>query len=155
MPIIPMEGVNAGRLVITEPESLRNTYGVNDAQWTTYYWLTSFAGQYNLVSTGALCDEGGANCADTQACIGNRLWQTEPFEAELEIGMGNDGDPLLGCGTDLVDFTAGKIAIMRRGTCNFTVKMENAQNAGASGSSSSTARALREPNPPSLIEQNA
>ncbi|PWB70023.1 MAG: hypothetical protein C3F15_14280 [Holophagae bacterium] len=133
LPVIPMEGVNAGRVVITEPESLRNSYGVNSAQWTTYPWLAMYSGLYNLVSTGALCDEGGTGCADIQACIGDRLWATEPFEAALEVGMGNDGDPLLGCGTELTGFTAGNIAVMRRGVCNFTIKMENAQNAGASG----------------------
>jgi len=133
MPIIPMEGINAGRVVITEPESLHNVYGVNSAQWTTYPWLHMYAGLYNLVATGALCDEGGVGCADIQACIGDRLWSVDPFEAELEIGQGNDGDPILGCGTALVGFTAGRIAIMRRGVCNFTVKFENAQNAGAVG----------------------
>jgi hypothetical protein len=133
LPVIPMEGVASGRVIITEPESLQNSYGVNSAQWTTYSWLTMYAGLYNLVSTGALCDEGGEGCVDTTACIGDRLWETEPFEAALELGQGNDGDPLLGCGTELTGFTAGNIAVVRRGTCNFTVKMENAQNAGAVG----------------------
>jgi len=133
LPIIPMEGINVGRVVVTEPESLRNTYGVNSAQWNTYTWLTMYSGLYNLVSTGALCDEGGTGCADLTACIGDRLWSVEPFEAQLELGQGNDGDPLLGCGTELTGFTAGNIAVMRRGTCNFTIKMENAQNAGATG----------------------
>jgi len=134
LPVIPMEGVAAGRVVITEPESLRNSYGVNSAQWTTYSWLTMYSGLYNLVSTGALCDETDTTgCTDREACIGNRLWETPPFEAALQLGQGNDGDPLLGCGTELTGFTSGNIAVMRRGTCNFTIKMENAQNAGAVG----------------------
>ena len=133
MPIIPMEGISVGRVVITDPPSLRNSYSVNSAQWNTYTWLTMYAGLYNLVSTGALCDEGGTGCANLDACIGNRLWDTEPFEARLQIGRGNSGDPYLGCGTGLVGFTAGNIAVMRRGTCNFTEKLENAQNAGAAG----------------------
>ena len=53
MPVIPMEGVNAGRLVITEPERLRNSYGVNSANWTTYPWLWAYAGLLNLVGLAA------------------------------------------------------------------------------------------------------
>ena len=133
MPVIPMEGINAGRVVITEPEGLRASYSVNGAQWAEYPWLHGHAGLHNLVAAAALCGDGGAGCVDLEACIGDRLWVIEPFEAELEIGQGNDGDPMLGCGTELVDFTAGRIAILRRGVCNFTVKFENAQNAGALG----------------------
>jgi hypothetical protein len=39
-----------------------------------------------------------------------------------------------GCAsTDFTDFVAGHIALIQRGTCNFGVKIQNAQNAGASG----------------------
>ncbi|GAA3424318.1 M28 family metallopeptidase [Streptosporangium sandarakinum] len=39
-----------------------------------------------------------------------------------------------GCeASDFAGFTAGNIALMQRGTCNFQVKAENAQAAGASG----------------------
>jgi hypothetical protein len=139
LPIIPMEGINAGRLAITEPESLRNSFSVNGAQWVTYPWLHMFAGLYNLVATGALCDEVVAGCADLDACIGDRLWATEPFEAELEIGAGDnvgwppETDPALGCGIGLVGFTAGRIALLRRGTCTFVEKFLNAQAAAAAG----------------------
>ena len=34
---------------------------------------------------------------------------------------------------DFEDFTAGNIALIQRGTCNFSVKASNAQNAGAAG----------------------
>jgi hypothetical protein len=142
LPVIPMEGINAGRLVITEPESLRNGYSLNCAQWPASPWLHMFAGLYNLVASGALCDEGGAGCADIDACIGDRLWATEPFEAELEIGTGDnvgwppETDPAAGCGTGIVVFTAGRIALLRRGPCEVThnvLKTQNAESMAGAG----------------------
>ena len=39
----------------------------------------------------------------------------------------------LGCNAaDFAGFTAGNVALMDRGTCNFTARLKNAQNAGAS-----------------------
>jgi len=139
MPVIPMEGINAGRVVITEPEGLRNSYSDASAAWTGYDWLQGYAGLYNLVSTGANCEEGGAGCVDLESCFGHRLWATDPFEGDLEIVAGDnvgwppETDPTLGCGTGLVGFTAGKIALVRRGTCDFIEKFRNAQDAGALG----------------------
>jgi hypothetical protein len=49
-----------------------------------------------------------------------------------ELALVNDGSaaPTEGCGP-LVGFPAGAIALIDRGTCNFTVKARNAQDAGA------------------------
>ena len=51
-----------------------------------------------------------------------------------EIVVVNDGSasPTLGC-SPLVDFPAGAIALVDRGTCSFVQKVTNAQNAGAVG----------------------
>ncbi len=48
------------------------------------------------------------------------------------IVLANDGseNPTLGCGP-LIGFPAGAIALVDRGSCNFTVKVANAQAAGA------------------------
>jgi len=139
MPIIPMEGINAGRVVITEPENLRNSYSVNSGQWIDYDWLHGYAGLYNLVGSGADCATSVTDCTDLESCFGPRLWRTQPVEADLEIGVGDnvgwppETDPTFGCGSGLVGFTAGRIALLRRGVCLFEEKFYNAQNAGALG----------------------
>ena len=140
MPVIPMEGINAGRVIITEPESLRNSYsdasvqrvGPDDS-------IMGHAGLYNLVSLGGNCSAVLTGCVDLESCFGHRLLATDPFEADLEVVAGDnvgfppETDPALGCGSGLVGFTAGRIALLRRGTCTFLDKLRNAQNAGASG----------------------
>ncbi len=140
LPVIPMEGVTQGRFVITEPESLRNSFEVIVATHNApYSTLGGHAGLYSLIMPAMNCDDGGDNCEDLDACLGDRLWSIEPIETELEIGMGTDDDPEFGCGS-LVGFTAGNIAIVRRGgvldagaNCSFVNKMQTAQDAGAAG----------------------
>ncbi len=133
MPVIPMEGVNAGRLVILEPESVANSYEVNSTTWTNFPWLQMYAGLYNLVSSGANCDDGGENCVDLDACLGDRLWNTEAFEAELAIA--EDGTDLYWACNEITNpaDVAGKIALIRRGDCFFVDKIQNVQDAGAAG----------------------
>ncbi len=55
-----------------------------------------------------------------------------PMEMPGEIELVNDGtaNPNLGC-NPLVGFTPGMIAMVDRGSCEFGVKMQNAENAGA------------------------
>ena len=50
----------------------------------------------------------------------------------VELVADNFGNPTNGCETITNDLT-GKIAFIDRGTCSFTVKVKNAQNAGAIG----------------------
>ena len=57
----------------------------------------------------------------------------------VDVKLDGDRNPLangLGSGCDAADFAgfpAGNIALMQRGSCDFAVKVVNAQNAGASG----------------------
>ena len=92
-----------------------------------------YAGLYNLVSSGANCDDGGENCVDLDACLGDRLWNTEAFEAELAIA--EDGTDLYWACNEITNpaDVAGKIALIRRGDCFFVDKIQNVQDAGAAG----------------------
>jgi extracellular elastinolytic metalloproteinase len=56
-----------------------------------------------------------------------------PVGTSGELALVNDGSaaPTEGCGA-LIDFPAGAIAVVDRGTCTFLSKVENAQAAGAS-----------------------
>ncbi len=56
------------------------------------------------------------------------------YSVTAPVELANDGTGTVTDGCEpLVGFTAGNIALIDRGTCNFTVKVKNAQNAGAVG----------------------
>ncbi len=58
---------------------------------------------------------------------------TAPVQA-VDLNLGNLTGSTSGCeATDFAGFTAGNIALVRRGTCPFGDKVVNAQNAGAAG----------------------
>ncbi len=145
LPVIPMEGTNTGRVVITEPEALQNSYTPMDA----YYFIEPYseywhnAGLYNFVFQGGHCDDledpdnPNAACWDLEQCFGARLHDIEPFEEDLVLvddGGVEVGDPTLACGPlENAAEVAGKIAILRRGECSFYDKVINSQDAGAIG----------------------
>ncbi|MEM8601496.1 MAG: PA domain-containing protein [Bacteroidota bacterium] len=55
-----------------------------------------------------------------------------PHEMNFALDDSEEGDPFDGCGTILnTNQIAGNIALIRRGTCAFVTKAENAANAGA------------------------
>jgi uncharacterized repeat protein (TIGR01451 family) len=90
----------------------------------------SLAGIYEY--TYGVCD----SCGPPPTCFGGPLSTMSPANAELEIvndPTPDEGDtPDMGCHA-LEGFTAGNIALVRRGGCGFGVKALNAENAGASG----------------------
>jgi hypothetical protein len=133
-PVIPMAGVEMGRLVITEPEALRNSYSVSFPQaQPPLHGIWSHAGLYNLVSQGWGCYDGGANCEHLEYCFGRRLWEVAPFETDVVIALDGSADHF-GCDpwTNGAEID-GKIALIRRGGCTFFEKADNAQNANAAG----------------------
>jgi Zn-dependent M28 family amino/carboxypeptidase len=57
-----------------------------------------------------------------------------PVDVVVPIGDSPPSTSTSGCeATDFVDFPAGAIALLQRGTCTFGVKVQNAQTAGAVG----------------------
>ncbi len=133
-PAIPMAGVDVGRVVITEPEALRNSFEVSLPQYDPpFHQSWAFAGLHNIVSQGADCNDGGANCVDIDACFGRRLWEVPPFEAEVVIAL--DGTALNWACNPLTNAAeiAGKIALVRRGDCQFIVKANHVLDAGGAG----------------------
>ena len=77
---------------------------------------------------------GGALAGDYTAGTAGFGAQLDAIGVTGDVELGDDGTgvPNDGC-EPFVGFTPGKIAIVDRGACNFTVKAKNAQNAGAIG----------------------
>lgn len=80
-----------------------------------------------LFHSRTTCDD----CADLSSCFGGRLTAVSGAETPWEVVSDGSADATLGC-NELVDFTAGNIAVIRRGACDFGLKALNAENAGAS-----------------------
>jgi uncharacterized repeat protein (TIGR01451 family) len=88
----------------------------------------SVEGHYDF--TLGECDD----CGDLSSCFGGPLSRRTGVTTDLEVV--NVAPPATeasnGCG-ELEGFTAGNIALVRRGGCSFVTKALNAQDAGASG----------------------
>jgi hypothetical protein len=74
-------------------------------------------------------DLAGQTFFGPMAGFGDSLVTTGPIEGRLVVV--DDGVAPLGDGCQAFTLEAGDIPLMDRGACNFTVKVKNAQNAGA------------------------
>jgi uncharacterized repeat protein (TIGR01451 family) len=101
----PMDNPKSGTVEVTEPADLAGS----------------------LLHLGTGCDD----CADLSSCFGARLTAVTGTPTPWEVVSDGTAAPTEGC-NELVDFTAGNIAVIRRGTCDFGLKALNAENAGAS-----------------------
>ncbi len=90
----------------------------------------SLAGVYEY--TYGVCD----SCSDLSSCFGGPLSTMDSVTADLELvdDPTPQGDQTADQGCNALEgFTAGNIALVRRGGCGFGVKALNAEDAGAAG----------------------
>jgi extracellular elastinolytic metalloproteinase len=94
-------------LVTINGGTLEGTYAANDANFTD-------TGEAGGVTTGAPLSENSVT-------------------ADLALMDDRSSAPLEGCVSAPIFGLQGKITVIKRGNCNFTDKIENAQNSGAVG----------------------
>lgn len=89
---------------------------------------SSIAGAYGFTSTNDVAGWGSPDLTDTA----NAVMDTLMFVEDGTTGTNPQGNPISqeGCNPLINDLT-GKIAVIWRNTCQFGVKIQNAQNAGA------------------------
>jgi len=126
---IPMEPPTFGKMVIIEPAHLAREYFPALTRHRMY--IPDGAPRY---APGLNCNDFVGGCGELGDCFGPRLSLMAPLTADLEIADDGSevGDPTLAC-DPLIGFSAGRIALVRRGECPYFDKTENAQSAGASG----------------------
>jgi len=125
---IPMDPPTFGAMVVVHPPELARVY--LPALTLHQMYFDQGVGRYG---PGLNCSSFPyTGCTSLDDCFGPRLWTMEPFTAELELvdDRGAFGDPTLGCDA-LAEFTAGRIALIRRGVCTPFTKARHAQEAGA------------------------
>jgi hypothetical protein len=126
---IPMEKPRLARLKITRPASLATEYLPGHTR-TQLYLNDGDTRRYGM---GGNCGQYASGCSVLGDCFGARVSLMEPLLSELQLvdDGGVAGDPSLGCGKP-VGFTAGRIAVVRRGECQFVEKALFAQEVQAS-----------------------
>lgn len=127
---IPLEPPRFGRVTITEPASLAQSWRPvqtdQDQRQAAGHNLYMPGVCMKLVGTidESVCDHSFDNC------FGERISLMDPVEAEFELVNDGSANPTLGC-EEFDSFTAGNIAVIRRGDCEFYVKAFNAEQVGA------------------------
>jgi len=127
---IPMEAPKFGRVTITEPASLVQSWRPALTEQDRLE-----AGSRHLYSRGACEKLVGGNEGSTcdniyENCFGDRISLMDPVEAEFELVNDGSANPTMGC-EEFDSFTAGNIAVIRRGDCEFDTKVFSADQAGA------------------------
>lgn len=96
-----------------------------------FLWSPAGAGVQNLVTVNNSTVTGSYAAVNPGTTAPNNLpgIGITPVTADLALVNDSTAAPTLGC--NAVASVAGKIAVIRRGTCPFVDKIQNAQNAGA------------------------
>jgi hypothetical protein len=131
---LTMESPKTGTVEITEPASLAKAWTLTDSSnlWVELGLATVYE-KYATTTCSKLVGTGEEDICEyiTDNCWGSKVSHLDaPIEAQLELVDDGSANPTLGC-DELVGFTPGNIALLRRGTCEFGMKGFHAQLAGA------------------------
>ncbi|TYB78485.1 T9SS-dependent M36 family metallopeptidase [Bizionia myxarmorum] len=98
---------------------------------TMFLWSAPANGVQDLITVNNGSLAGSYTAVNPATAAPNNLPGIGPTPVTADLAIVNDGTttPTLGCNA-LTSLT-GKIAVVRRGTCAFSDKIQNAQNAGA------------------------
>jgi len=128
---LPVTGANTGTVEITSPPALEDSWNLVDPSnlWVELGLATPYD-RYGTTTCEALVGTEICEFIDDN-CWGARVSQLDtPIAAQFELVDDGTATPTYGC-APLVGFTPGHIAVVERGDCEFGVKGENAETAGA------------------------
>jgi len=131
---LPMEAPRTGTVEIIEPAGLVHAWTLTaPGNLWIELGLATPLNRYASTTCSKLVGTEEEDVCEyiTDNCWGARISQLDtPVEAQFELVNDGSVDPTFGCDA-FVDFTPGKIALLRRGGCEFGVKGFNAEQAGA------------------------
>ncbi len=129
-----------GDLVLAEAQDGSGTDNANfsappdgfPGQMQMYLW--SAVAQTNFLVNSPTGIAGGYGALESNFSINNKLANLGPVTGDLVLAIDNSGGTSEACTLNPISNAAainGNIAVIDRGTCPFTEKVKNAQNAGA------------------------